>query len=330
LLDRHPMKSAALLAALLLALAPLGASASGGPDPAETGARLAQAGARRARLAAELDELARRIEERKAATRGGGLPDGELIELLQRSQALADEVAAAHREEERARRLHRAALEARLAALEERRKVAAVEEERSAIRRELEALEPRREAQVALPRTPADDPDEAREQADLLRDQRDRVLAQLSQVWGRIEEAREEELLARELRDFVDENDLFDESERVMRAARNAASGDATAGAPEPGRDGDTEADGFGNTPLDPGTAPPAPTPSQTTLRITGSRPLTGAELTGRRIPALEGDESLQELLERAAALEALAEELDRRAAELEQRARALAAPPPR
>lgn len=330
MLDRHPMKSAALLAALLLALAPLGASASGGPDPAETGARLAQAGARRARLAAELDELARRIEERKAATRGGGLPDGELIELLQRSQALADEVAAAHREEEQARRLHRAALEARLAALEERRKVAAVEEERSAIRRELEALEPRREAQVALPRTPADDPDEAREQADLLRDQRDRVLAQLSQVRGRIEEAREEELLARELRDFVDENDLFDESERVMRAARNAASGDATAGAPEPGRDGDTEADGFGNTPLDPGTAPPAPTPSQTTLRITGSRPLTGAELTGRRIPALEGDESLQELLERAAALEALAEELDRRAAELEQRARALAAPPPR
>lgn len=149
--------------------------------PAPATAQVAVA-AERDRLQAELDRVAAAIEARKAALPPGG-QDRELLRLLQLSQQLANELAA----------LHRAA------------------GERGPSRHDGLTIE--------LHRQPLDDPREARERADLLRDQRDRVLGQIAVVEDRLREARSEEELIRELRDFVTETDLFDDGGR-MRPSR--------------------------------------------------------------------------------------------------------------
>ncbi|WP_373046780.1 hypothetical protein [Vulgatibacter sp.] len=346
------MKSAALLLACLLALALPGRSdASELPpaDPARTQAQLREVETRRGALAAELDQLARRIEARKAAARETMLPDGELLGLLRQSQRLADQLVSLQREEDAARARHRQALEIRLS-LQERaldglretggsNSIALAEAERNRLRRELEALSPVQPEVVGLPDRTHDDPDEIREQADLLRDQRDRVVAQLARVEARIDEAREEELLARELRDFAREGDLFDDGERVMRAGRTVTRNaparggeDSDAGAPP----AQGESDGLGPTYGQHGggglgsggpVAEPVVGGSATTLRIVGTRPLGAGELGSRRLPVLDGDESVDELLEQQQALQELARELERRADELDGRARRLADP---
>lgn len=314
----------AALLALLLFAAPAAARA------AEDGAALA---ARRERLAAELDELARHIERRKAE----GARNGELEALLRRSQALARE----------------------LAGLERTLGVPAAAPGILSV--DLGGLE-------------VEDPDEARERADLLRDQRDRVLDELRTVGARLEEARAEEALARELRDFVDEAELFDDASRMMRLRRterratagndppaNGGEGtEAPAGAdaeaaPPPGNIGSDGEGFFGGleaasdfpgaapplpgrqdpAPIEapqppaaaPGATPPGPS-APTYLQRAGRRPLGSDEGGVLGFAPLEGDESVAELERRREALQRLADELERRAAILEEASRSLAAPP--
>jgi hypothetical protein len=347
------MKKALLLAALLSGALPGIATAA----PPATAQRLRAAQEQRQALAAELDALARRIEARKAATRGSVLPDRELESLLQRSQTLAEQLGVLHRQEETARSAHRQELERLLregeAAVRAARSqgdaaaTARAEAERDRLRAQLDALRPQTAAPLGLPSAPEDDPDEVREQADLLRDQRDRVLARLELVEERLEDAREEAYVARELRDFVDEGNLFDDGERVMRASRTVTrttSGDKGAdpapaqGAPpgQPTTDRG-EGDGVGSGgPFVPGdldnegTPPPespAPGPSITTSTLVGTRPLGAGEIAARGLPALDGDESLDELVAQQQALRELARELERRAGELDRRARRFSAP---
>lgn len=340
------MKMALPLAALLLAAVP-GAARAGGAAPPAAEVRLRSVQDRRQALQAELDRVAAQIEARKAAARGSALPDGELESLLQRSQVLAEKLAALHREEEAASLARRQDLERQLAdtdaAVRKARArgdapaAARAEAERHRVRAQIDAMEPRAAGPVGLPSTPEDDPDEVREQADLLRDQRDRVMARLRLVEQRLQEAREEEYLARELRDFVDEGALFDDAERVMRASRTVTRSVGRDGDPAPPTEGtgspgsvtDGAMDGPRGPPDHGGLGGEFPS-STTTSTLVGSRPLGAADLAARGLPSLDGDESVDELVEQQKALRDLAAELERRAGAFDERARRLAAPPAR
>lgn len=349
------MKKSLLLAALLIGTLPGLASAA----PPATAQRLRVAQEQRQALASELDALARRIEARKAAARASVLPDRELEGLLQRSQALAADLARLHREEESARTAHRTELERQLRERESEfrtaraqgntDRIATAEAERTRLRSELDAMQPQAGATVGLPSAPGDDPEDVRELADLLRDQRDRVLARLALVEQRLAEAREEAHVARELRDFVDESNLFDDGERVMRASRTVTRSTGSGGESEPspteGAPGrgpvaePTDVDGHSG-PFVPGDdltsggPPPAPVgggsgggPTTTTSTLVGTRPLGSGDITARALPALDGDESIGELVEQQEALRELAGQLERKASELDRRARRYEAP---
>ncbi len=221
--------------------------------------------AERARLEAELDGLAGRIEARKAqGTKLLG--DAELERLLGESQRLADLLARLSRAEEAASAKRAAAAEALLAsydaAIADARAWAAknrgdlsrlheLKARRERVRQELlSRLGGPARAPAAFAR-PTDDPEELRARADLLRDDRDRVAKRLAEVEKRLAEVREEAEVERELRDFVADSDLFDESDRTVRVTRSGGS-NKTCATPPPAPRGGPAATADG------GAAPPA------------------------------------------------------------------------
>lgn len=173
---------------------------------------------------------------------------------------------------------------------------------------------------------PADDPREIREQADLLRDRRDRILGQLAEVEKRLAEAREEAAVARELRDFLDENDLFDESDRVLRASRSVRAAADSGGGPRgpPTNEAeDVDSGGSGDSLGSSGSIDPPGGGSGSAL-ISGTRPTGVGDPGSRRLPVLDGDESAPELVARQRELQGLAKKLEREADALDARARTL------
>jgi hypothetical protein len=308
--------------ALLLVLAGVPAGAVAGPvDDAradlvradETVERLA---GRRAELAAELEAVAGAIEARKARARGV-LGDEALAELLRRSQSLAERITGLDREQTAAAERRTAAALAVLAAHDvdvaaarqalvaasAERRAAALESlrrrqaDRETARRELLArLGGPERAPASIAVAPTDDPDELREQADLFRDDRDRVRKELAAVEQRLAERAEQARLERELGDFLGDRELLGDEDRVVSVRRQETSSSSQQSIGEP------------------------PPPGATTVVGGTLAPLPG-QAGSSALPADDGSTAALEA--RKAALARLAADLDTKARALDEKARA-------
>ncbi len=196
----------------------------------------------------------------------------------------------------------------------------------------------------------SDDPEDLLEQADALRDTEDKVRQRLTALKSRIVEVREERALERRMRDFLGEDSMFDEQDRQLRlrmdstrriavdtSGRGTELADSEGGAyqdasPPPVTSGTPPSDPSTSPPGTPTTdnppvTPPAPLPqrpleSSSEVRASDSRPLVDT-LRAQQLAA-GGPEDLGAMEAEAARLEALARELDARAASLEHRVREL------
>jgi len=229
------------LLALFLLLAPAAYSATQ-LEALRANASAARAGVNGTRSAqlqvqGELNRLAARIEELKAKQKGKLLPGSELDEALKKSQELSASLTAT------ASNLsaQEAGLEAanlallselsnelgRLRADFDRQtdraartsligKMRRLRSERDQVR----AMLPAAKLPALETVKPSDDPEDLLEQADLLKDNEDKVRKQLQAVEQRIAEARRDRDLDNRVRQFLGDEALFDESDRRLRVTR--------------------------------------------------------------------------------------------------------------
>ncbi|WP_253910740.1 TetR family transcriptional regulator, partial [Pyxidicoccus fallax] len=229
-----------LLALLLCLLSGVPAWGASGLEAVRGRAQTARSEVRSLRgqqqaLRDELNGLAAKIEALKAERQGRLTAGTDLESALRRSQelsgsltGLAQSVAAAEGESERAHLALHTALSDELARLRaawdgttDRAQRAKLLEAMRSVRAEREAV------RAALPasRVPAldraapagDDPEDLLEQADTLRDTEDKVRERLKALRGRITEVREERDLDRRMNDFLGEESMFDEQDRRLR-----------------------------------------------------------------------------------------------------------------
>lgn len=231
-----------LRATLLCVLLSVPAQAAVPVDQARAQAKQAREsvnGTRAERLAKtrELNALAGRIEALKGETKGRLLPGGELDAALKRSQELSNALtqlsqalAAGEGELETANLALLDALSAELTRLRgdfdrqtdraQRKdtlaKLRAVRAEREQVRAGLPAAK----VPTLDPLKPSDDPEDLLEQADLAKDQEDKVRREMKAVEARLAELREERELDRRVRQFSREESLFDEQDRRLRVRR--------------------------------------------------------------------------------------------------------------
>lgn len=295
----------------------------------------------------ELNGLAARIESLKVERQGRLTAGTELEAALRRSQelsgsltGLAQSVAAAESESERAHLALHAALSEELGRLRVAWDGTADRTERARLLEAMRTVRAEREAvRAALPasRVPSldraspagDDPEDLLEQADTLRDTEDKVRERLKALRGRITEVREERDLDRRMRDFLGEESMFDEQDRRLRVR---LSGDRVQVEPGVRRGGspffqeDSSAPPAGpGAPSDDGSGPDPISAPISTPRASDSRPQV--ETARAQALAAGGPVDLATLEAEAAKLEALARELDSRASTLERRARELEKP---
>jgi hypothetical protein len=81
----------------------------------------------------------------------------------------------------------------------------------------------------------SDDPDELAEQADAVRDEQDRLRKELARLDRRIGELANERRLDLQMRDFITDQEIFDEGSRLMVVPRSSA----ITGGPPSGQNGD-------------------------------------------------------------------------------------------
>lgn len=337
----------------------------------------------------ELSVLSGRIEGLKSQSKGALLPGSELDQALKRSQELsgtltelAQKLSARETELESANLALLEGLSGELTRLRGEFDRQTDRAARKAIIDQLRKLRAERESvRAALPAAklpsldtfkPTDDPEELLEQADLLRDNEEKVRRELKALDARITQRREEVELDRRVQRFMGEESMFDDQDRRLRLQRkDTVSGEAPA---SPSRSANTEnnfAAGSADTsqsptpgPVTAGSAPPgkAPTPpfslggfapaarsgSETNnafgatgspppqsdsvvgggldsrgLSITNSsdaRPQVGSG-TGTRSIATGDEDEMDDLDVQRRKLQSLAEELKRKAAELEKKA---------
>lgn len=308
----------------------------------------------------ELSVLSQQIERLKTSAKGRLLRGSELDAALKKSQelsatltALARVASARQADSDQAsltlldalteeltrlrgeldRQTERPARRAILASLRQLRV------EREAVRASLPAA--RLPALEAL--KPTDDPEELLEQADLLRDNQEKVAKELKGLEQRIAERRQEIDLDRRLKHFLDEESMFDDQDRRLRVERIASItvGQPSTGAgsfesqdPAPGvidiAPGSQYPTAFGenaaaDTASSPTSGPPAGPPNR--------RPIQNVSGTDRR-PALENSrpldvdhDDLDRLEQERAKLKGFSEALGRQAAALEARSSMLARP---
>lgn len=186
---------------------------------------------------AELNKLAGRIEELKAQAKGKLLPGSELDSALKKSQELSaslTESAAALSSQQNALEAANLALLSELSN-ELNRLRADFDRQtdrnvRTQLISKLRSLRSEREqVRAALPAAklpaleavkPSDDPEDLLEQADLLKDNEDKVRKQLQALEKRISEAKQERDLDNRVRQFLGDEALFDESDRRLRVTR--------------------------------------------------------------------------------------------------------------
>jgi chromosome segregation ATPase len=310
-------------------------------------------------LREELNGLAARIEALKAERKGQLTAGAELETALRRSQelsgsltGLAQSVAAAEGESERAHLALHTALSEELARLRAAWDGTTDRAQRTKLLEAMRTVRTERDAvRAALPasRVPAldraapggDDPEDLLEQADTLRDTEDKVRERLKALRGRITEVREERDLDRRMNDFLGEESMFDEQDRRLRVR---LSGDRVA--VERGtRRGDSPAfqEDSGGAAGDPPSAPAEGVPGgggpdlgtggpsrdnaapNSVPRASDRRPQV--ETARAQALAAGGPVDLTAMEAEAAKLEALARELDGRASTLERRAQELEKP---
>ncbi len=185
----------------------------------------------------ELSVLSKRIEGLKAKTKGRLLRGSELDASLKKSQELstaltelARAAAARQAELEGASIALVDALSGELTRLRAEFDRQSERQARRAIIGRLRALRLEREtARAGLPSAklpalealrPSDDPEELLEQADLLRDNQEKVAKELKGLEVRIAERHQEAELELRFRHFLDEEAMFDDQDRRLRVER--------------------------------------------------------------------------------------------------------------
>lgn len=286
--------SAVILTACLLAFPTW---AAGSLDALRSGSRGAreQVTALRAeqlRQRSELSTLSSQIETLKAASKGKLLPGGELDSALKRSQelsgvlsTLAQQVSGREAELENANMALLDGLSSELTRLRaefDRQSDRAV---RKGLIDQLRKLRAERDAlRATLPSAklptldavrPSDDPEELLEQADLLRDNEEKLRRELKTLEARIAERRDEVELDRRVQRFMGEESMFDDSDRRLRVQRTVTTpGTApTAALADPKNEA---------------AAPPAGTTADTTAGSGGAfnSPALGAQSLGGAAPS--------------------------------------------
>lgn len=316
----------------------------------------------------ELSTLSSRIETLKAESKGKLLPGGELDAALKRSQELsgalselAQQVSGREAELEAANLALLDGLSSELSRLRadfDRQGDRAV---RKGLIAQLRKLRAERDAlRQTLPAAkiptldavrPSDDPEELLEQADLLRDNEEKLRRELKTLETRIAERREEAELDRRVQRFMGEESMFDDGDRRLRVQRTittpataptaqapAAGGTANeSGAPPPaGSTSDTTAGtggAFNTSPLGAqslGTADPSSrsatdgTSFNTGLDSANIRVTTASDArvqVGGARSVSGGDDDLDELEVERVRLQGLAGQLKAKADELQRRA---------
>lgn len=305
----------------------------------------------------ELSVLSQQIDRLKTSAKGRLLRGSELDAALKKSQelsatltALARVASARQADSDQAsltlldalteeltrlrgeldRQTERPARRAILASLRQLRV------EREAVRASLPAA--RLPALEAL--KPTDDPEELLEQADLLRDNQEKVAKELKGLEQRIAERRQEIDLDRRLKHFLDEESMFDDQDRRLRVERIASStvGQPTTGAGSLGSQNSAP----GVIDIAPGSQYPAALGENAAADMASgtaadapprSGPVRVVSGTDRR-PALENSrpldvdhDDLDRLERERAKLQGFSEALGRQAAALEARSSMLARP---
>lgn len=358
---------ALLLACLLVMSAP---AFSAGAATAIDTAR-AQAVAARAKVSeirskqlytrAELNKVASRIEALKAQQGGALLTGSELDAQLQRSQELsgaltetAQRLSVAESDLEQENLAYLNALNAELAQIraqwdqtQDRAAKAKVMARMKTLRAERDGVR----AQLPASRVPAlagtrsDDPEELLEQADAIRDSEDKVRQKMAALKTRIGEIKDERELDRRMSDFLDDESMFDDSDRRLRQTRERE----LARQGQPGLFGPPAADSASAAPAENAAAPaagsdtsgggsfessPDPARDSTASEPTRSAPvnITSVVKGADSRPQLSGTDALlhdasdssdlSALEAQLQQLDSLAKQLDGKADELEQRAK--------
>lgn len=225
---------------------------------------------------AELGQLSGRIEQLKGQTQGALLPGGELDAALKRSQelsttltGLSQQLTAREGELEAANLALLDGLSAELTALRASYERAPTTDARRQVIAQLKKLKLEREqVRAQLPATkvpaldalkPSDDPDELLEQADLLRDNEEKLRKELLALEKRLDEARREREFDRQHRNFQTENFMFDDEDRRFQATRTTTEQTTapTAAAAQRGSTDNKSADSFAATQTEAGAAAP-------------------------------------------------------------------------
>lgn len=353
--------SAVLLTACLLAFP---VWAAGSLDALRSGSRGArdQVTALRAeqlKQRNELSTLSSQIETLKAASRGKLLPGSELDAALKRSQELsgvlselATQVNGREAELETANVALLDGLSSELTRVRSEFDRQTDRNVRKGLIAQLRKLRSERDAlRQTLPASkiptldavrPSDDPEELLEQADLLRDNEEKLRRELKSLEARIAERRDEVELDRRVQRFMGEESMFDDGDRRLRVQRTVTT-QATAptgtqqenAAPPPAATADTTAGSNGSfngaTPQAAGLGFPASpgrasdgttfnngldsssirvtTASDARVQVGGARAISG------------GDDDLDDLEVERLRLQGLAGQLKKKADELQKRA---------
>ncbi len=325
----------------------------------------------------ELSMLSSRIEALKAESKGKLLPGSELDQALKRSQELsgtltelAQKLSSREGELEGANLSLVEGLSAELNRLRAEFDRQSDRAARKALIDQMRKLRSEREAvRAAIPSAklpsletlrPSDDPEELLEQADLLRDNEEKVRRELKMIEGRITQRREEVELDRRMQRFMGEESMFDDQDRRLRLQRkDLAAGEAPAASA--GRtNSETNADSFagvqspgpvtaGSAPADTKNTPPpfslgafgaaAPSAGRTAneavpqsgtaaggldskgITITSSSDARPQVGNGSKSIATGDEDEMDDLDIKRRKLQGLAEELKQKAQELEKKA---------
>ncbi|MDP1915418.1 MAG: TetR family transcriptional regulator [Myxococcales bacterium] len=270
----------------------------------------------------ELSQVSGRIEALKSQSKGALLAGSELDQALKRSQELsgtltdlAQKMSARETELESANMALLDGLSAELTRLRGEFDRQTDRTARKGLIEQLRRVRAERESvRATLPASklpsldtlrPTDDPEELLEQADLLRDNEEKLRRELKTLDARISQRREEIDLDRRVQRFMGEESMFDDQDRRLRLQRkDALAGDAPAstassrsnsetnnftsgaaadsslGAPMPG-------------PVTAGSAPPMPAPPAfPSLGLGGLAPSAGRGPDGFQAGALPAEKS--------------------------------------
>ena len=353
------LRAALLAVSLLVAFPAFGATSLDAMRASSRSVRdqVSQLRAEQLKKRSELSVLSSRIETLKAQSKGRLLPGGELDTALKASQELsgaltdlAQQVSTRETELETANLALLDALSGELNRLrtdfdrqtdrgvrkgliDQMRKLRA---ERDALRATLPAAK--------LPTLdtvkPSDDPEELLEQADLLRDNEEKLQKELKALESRIAERRDEAELDKRVQRFMGEESMFDDQDRRLRVQRTTTLEAATpptgsanndpngvggqfSGTAQDTAGGFTPSNTNAATDRSPTTPPPLGGLDQGGVAIhsgSDARPQVGAG-NGSSSTIATGDEDLEDLEVQRAKLKGLAEELKKKASELEKRA---------